>query len=88
MTLGEYADKITSVILKHGLEPSIANALIRGTEGELLARNISARDRQWFWREVADQLSARRPVVATEVASDPMGHARDKVLEHLERISA
>ncbi len=88
MTLGEYADKITSVIIRHGLEPSIANALIAGTEGELLARNISTRDRQWFWREVADQLSARRLVVATDVGLDPLSHARDKVLQHLERISA
>ncbi len=87
MTLGEYAQQIASVIIKHGQEASIAAKLIAGTEGKLLERNIPARDRQWFWQEVADQLTARRPIVQTQVAPDRLAEARDKVLEHLSRIS-
>jgi hypothetical protein len=88
MTLGEYAQQIASVIMKHGQETSTASKLIAGTEGKLLERNIPIHDRQWSWREVADQLSARRPVVETPLGTDPLSLAREKVLEHLDRLSA
>ncbi len=88
MTLGEYAQQIASVIIKHGQEVSLAAKLIAGTEGKLLERNIPARDRQWFWQEVANQLTAQRPVVQTRLGPDSLALARDKVLEHLSHISA
>ena len=88
MTLGEYAQKIATVILQHGQEASTANRLIVATEGQLLERNIPSSDRQWFWQEVAHQLTARRPVVQTQLGPDALAMARQKVLEHLNRISA
>lgn len=88
MTLGEYAQQIASVIMKHGQETSTALKLIAGTEGKLLERHIPVYDRQWFWREVANQLSARRPVAETPLGSDPLSRAREKVLEHLDHLSA
>ncbi len=88
MTLGEYAEQIALVIMKHGHEASVAGKLIAGAEGRLLERNIPIHDRQWFWQEVANQLSARRPVVETPLGTDPLSRAREKVLEHLRRLSA
>jgi hypothetical protein len=88
MTLGEYAQQIAAVILQHGQEPSVAVKLIAGADGKLLERHIPLHDRRWFWQEVANQLSARRPVTETPLGSDPVTRAREKVLEHLHRISA
>ncbi len=87
MTLGEYAQQIATVILKHGQEASTASRLITATEGKLLERHIPAFDRKWFWGEVAHQLSAKRPVAETRPGGDGLSHARDKVLEHLARIT-
>ncbi len=86
MTLGEYAGQIASVILKHGQEASVAAKLIVATEGKLMERNIPSADRKWFWHEVANQLTARRPVEQTQLGGDGLSRARDKVLEHLGRI--
>ncbi len=87
MTLGEYAHQIAAVIMKHGQEASTASKLIVATEGKLLERHIPVFDRKWFWGEVANQLSAQRPVVVTRPGGDGLSYARDKVLEHLGRIT-
>ena len=86
MTLGEYASKIASLLIEHGQQAPTASALIAGTDGKLLERNIPVPDRQWFWREVADQLSAQRPVTEVQPGGDGLSRARAKVLEHLGKI--
>ena len=86
MTLGEYAQQIASVILKHGQESSTALKLIAATEGKLLDRNIPTLDRKWFWGEVANQMTAQRPLAEVALGGDGLSHAREKVLEHLGRM--
>ncbi len=87
MTLGEYTQRIAAVIMKHGQEAATARKLIVATEGKLLERHIPVFDRKWFWGEVANQLSAQRPVSEMLPGGDGLSHARDKVLEHLGRIT-
>ncbi len=87
MTLGEYACKIASVILEHGQESSIASKLITRTDGKLIERNIPAAERKWFWHEVANQITARRPVLVSPDGGDGLfSRARDQVLDYVGRL--
>ena len=86
MTLGEYASKIASVILEHGQESSMASKLITSTDGKLIERNIPAAERKWFWHEVANQITARRPVVTPDAGDGRFSRARDQVLEYVGRL--
>ena len=60
---------------------------IAATEGKLLERNIPTIDRKWFWGEVANQITAQRPVMDVQLGGDGFSRARDKVLEQFERIT-
>jgi hypothetical protein len=66
MTLGEFAKNIAEEIAGCAEWRSDVRAVI-GSAAELLY-DLPAAQMRWFWQEVADELTARRPIEQGEQA--------------------